>query len=140
MTEQRRERQSLQQLRQERERTALIEDVLSDILAALVDATSREKIAETICRGLGGTELYEFAWVGERDVGHDDLAVRAVAGETDETFAAVRDAVADGTVTTTEERAVESGRLQTAQPLTASSSVSELKRISFSYRSSTSRS
>jgi len=125
VTERRREKQSLQQLRQEGERTALIDDVLSDILAALVDATSREEIAETICRGLGETELYEFAWIGERDVGRDDLVVRAVAGETGETFGAVRDAVGDGAVTTPEERAVESGRLQTVQPLTASSAIPE---------------
>jgi DNA-binding CsgD family transcriptional regulator len=125
VTERRREKQSLQQLRQERKRTTLIDDVLSDVLAALVDATSREEIAETICRGLGETELYEFAWVGDRDMGRDELVVRAVAGETGETFGAVRDAVEDGTVTTPEERAVESGRLRTAQPLTASSSVPE---------------
>ena len=125
VTERRREKRSLQRRRQERERTALIDDVLSDILAALVDATSREEIAETICLGLGETELYEFAWVGDRDVGRDELVVRAAAGETGETFGAVRDAVDDGTVTTPEERAVESGRLRAVQPLTASSSVPE---------------
>ena len=125
VTERRRERQSLQRLRQERKRTALIDDVLSDILAALVDATSREEIAEAICRGLGETDLYEFAWVGDRNMGRDDLVVRAVAGETGETFGAVRDAVDDGTVTTPEERAVESGRLRAVQPLTASSTVPE---------------
>jgi len=128
VTERRREKRSLQQLRQERKRTALIDDVLSDILAALVDATSREEIAETICRGLGETELYEFAWVGDRDMGRDELVVRAAAGETGETFGAVRDAVADGTVTTPEERAVESSRLRAIQPLTASSSVPEAVR------------
>jgi hypothetical protein len=125
VTERRREKRSLQRLRQERERMELIDDVRSDILAALVDATSREEIADTICRGLGETALYEFAWVGERDVGRDDLVVRAVAGETGDIFGAVRDAVDDGTVTTPEERAIESGRLQTVQPLTASSAVPE---------------
>ena len=125
VTERRREKQSLQQLRQERKRTELIDDVRSDILTALVDATSREEIAETICRGLGETDLYEFAWVGERDVGRDGLVSRAVAGETGEIFEAVRDAVDDETVTTPEERAVNSGRLQSAQPLTASSAVPE---------------
>ena len=125
VTERRREKQSLQRLRQERKRTELIDDVRSDILGALVDATSREEIAETICRGLGETDLYEFAWVGERDVGRDGLVSRAVAGETGEIFGAVRDAVDDGTVTTPEERAVSSGRLQAAQPLTASSAVPE---------------
>ena len=111
VTERRREKQSLQRLRQERKRTELIDDVRSDILAALVDATSREEIADTICRGLGETDLYEFAWVGERGVGRDGLVSRAVAGETGEIFEAVRDAVDDKTVTTLEERAVESGRL-----------------------------
>jgi DNA-binding CsgD family transcriptional regulator len=125
VTARRRERRSLQQLRQERKRTALIDDVLSDVLAALVDATSREEIADTICRGLGETELYEFAWVGDRDVGRDELVVRAVAGETGDTFEAVRDALDDGAVTTPEERAVENGRLRVVQPLTASSSVPE---------------
>ena len=125
VTERRREKQSLRRLRQERKRTELIDDVRSDILAALVNASSREEIAETICRGLGETELYEFAWVGERDVGRDDIVVRAVAGETGETFEAVRDAVADETVTTPEERAVGSGQLQTVQPLTNSSAVPE---------------
>ncbi|AXG10599.1 bacterio-opsin activator domain-containing protein [Haloplanus rubicundus] len=125
VTARRREKRSLEQLRQERKRTGLIDDVLSDILAALVDATSREEIAETICRGLGETELYEFAWVGERDMGRDELVVRAVAGETGKTFEAVRDAVDDGTVTTPEERAVENGRLRDVQPLTASVSVPE---------------
>ncbi|WP_247010614.1 bacterio-opsin activator domain-containing protein [Halorientalis litorea] len=125
ITEHYREKQLLQEIQQERRRTTLIDDVLSDILAALVDATSREEIAETVCRGLGETDLYEFAWVGERDMGGDDVAVRAVAGETGETFRAVRDAIDDGSVTTPEERAVESGRLEAVQPLTASSAIPE---------------
>ncbi|MFD1633502.1 bacterio-opsin activator domain-containing protein [Haloplanus ruber] len=123
VTERTREKRSLEQLRQERERTELIDHVRSDILAALVDATSREEIAETICRGLGETDLYEFAWVGERDVGADDVVVRAVAGATGELFEAVRDAAADETMTTPEERAIDDGRLQAVQPLTDSSAV-----------------
>ena len=125
VTERRREKQSLQRLRQERKRTELIDDVRSDVLAALVDASSREEIADTICRGLGETDLYEFAWVGERGVGRDGLVSRAVAGETGDIFEAVRDAVDDEAMTTPEERAVESSRLQAAQPLTDSSGVPE---------------
>jgi hypothetical protein len=68
VTERRQETRSLRRLRQEHKRTELIDDVRSDILTALVDATSREEVAETICRGLGETDLYEFAWVGERDM------------------------------------------------------------------------
>jgi predicted DNA binding protein len=125
VTERRREERSLERLRRERERTELIDDVRSDVLGALVDATSREEIADTICRGLGETDLYEFAWVGERDVRRDGLVVRSVAGETGETFDAVRDAAGDETVTTPEERAVGDGRSQAVQPLTDSAGVPE---------------
>jgi predicted DNA binding protein len=125
VTERRRYEQSLGQLRSERKRTAVIEDILSKILADLVAATSREEIAETVCRSLGETELYEFAWIGEREIGSDDLVIRADAGETGTTFGAIRDALDDDTVTTLEERAVESGRLQSAQPLANDSQTPE---------------
>ena len=104
------------QLRDERKRIAVIDEVLSDVLAELVGASSRDEIAETICRALGETERYEFVWVGEREVGGDTLTIRAVAGTTGETFAAVREALEEPS-TTPEERAVETGALQTAQPL-----------------------
>ena len=125
VTERRRYKQSLEQLRTERKRTAVIENIFSVILTELVDATSREEIAETICRSLGETEIYEFAWIGEREIGSDNLAIPAVAGETGETFAAVRGALDDDTTTTLEERAIESGRLQSAQPLADDSQVSK---------------
>lgn len=117
VTERKRYEQSIEQLRTERKRTAVIEDVLSDILAELVGATSREEIAKTICRSLGDADIYEFAWVGEREIGGDDLVIHAVGGDADETLAAIRDALDDDTARTLEERAVESGRLQSAQPL-----------------------
>jgi len=117
VTERRRYEQSIEQLRTERKRTAVIEDVLSEILAELVGATSREEIAETICRSLGDADIYEFAWVGEREIGSDDLVIHAVGGEADKTFAAIRDALDDDAAKTLEERAIESGRLQSAQPL-----------------------
>jgi len=129
VTDHRQQDQSLERLRQERKRTAVIEDVLSEILAALVGATSREEIAETICHELGDTALYEFAWVGERDIGSDELVTHAVAGETGETYAAVCDALEDDAVSTPEERAVESGRIQTVQPLAESAQVPESVRI-----------
>ncbi|WP_435066716.1 bacterio-opsin activator domain-containing protein [Haloplanus sp. C73] len=129
VTAERRQKQSLERLRQDQKRTALIENVLSKILANLVDATSREEIAETICRELGDTELYEFAWVGERDIGSDGLVIHAVAGETGETFDAIRDALGDETVTTPEERAVETGSLRAAQPLADDPLVPESVRV-----------
>jgi len=119
--------QSIERLRAEQNRTALIDDVLSGILADLVEASSRDEIAETICRTLGTTDLYEFAWVGEREIGGDDIVVRSVAGDTGDTFEAIREAL-DETVTTPEERAVERGCLQSVQPLADGADVPEAVR------------
>ena len=129
ITTRRRRRQSVERLENERNRTAIIDRVQSEILGELVSASSREGIAETICRGLGETELYEFAWVGARDIGSGELSVQAVAGDTGQIATAIRDAVADDTVSTVEEHAVADGQLQTAQPLAESERVPEAVRI-----------
>lgn len=122
VTRRRRHEQEVQQLRAERARTAVIDDLLSDVLAALVDAEDRAAIAETVCRQLGDTDRYEFAWVGERRVGGDGLVARTAAGDTGELYDAVRDAL-DGDATTPEERAAATGDLQVVQPLAEASDV-----------------
>ncbi|MEE6208924.1 bacterio-opsin activator domain-containing protein [Salarchaeum sp. III] len=116
VTPRRRQEETIERLQAERDRTGVVDAVLSDVLADLVAASSRDEIGETICTGLGETDLYEFTWVGERSVGRDGLVVQASAGETGETFAAVRETL-EADVQTPEERAVETGRLQTSQPL-----------------------
>ncbi|WP_435186654.1 PAS domain-containing protein [Halobellus sp. EA9] len=67
VTQQKGYEQSIEQLRTERKRTAVIEDVLSEILAELVGATSREEIAETICRSLGDADIYVTAGLKGRE-------------------------------------------------------------------------
>ncbi|WP_327051911.1 bacterio-opsin activator domain-containing protein [Halomicrococcus gelatinilyticus] len=128
VTTQRRHEKSLARHRNERERLVVIDELLSDVLAELVAASSRDEVAQTICERLGETELYEFAWLGEREAGSDDLVVRAAAGETGETFDAVRESL-DRPVTTLEERAVESGRVQAVQPLASDSEMPESVRV-----------
>jgi predicted DNA binding protein len=125
VTERKRYEQSIEHLQKERKRATVIENIFSEILENLVGATSRKEIAKTICRSLGKTEMYEFAWVGERKIGSDDLVVHAASGETAETFTAVREAVESKTEETLEERAVESGRLQSVQSLANSSQLSK---------------
>jgi predicted DNA binding protein len=118
---------SLARLRTERERTAVIDEALSEVLGDLVDASSRAEIAETVCRGLGESDRYEFSWVGERVPGSEGITVRAAAGETGETLGAVREALGGGE--TPAERAVETGRLQAVQPLAADAAVPESVRM-----------
>lgn len=131
VTERRRHEQTAERLREARERTAAVDDLLSDVLAELVGASSRVEVAETICAALGGTDRYEFAWVGERAVGAgggDELTVRAAEGKTGDTMAAVREAVADDAVETPEERAVETGEPQAVSALAEDSRVPQAVR------------
>jgi len=116
VTERRRYEQTVERFRTERARTAVIDGLLSDVLAELVGADSRDEIAETVCSRLGETDLYEFAWVGERAVDGDGVAVRAAAGATGETFDAVRETL-DSSRPTAEERAMQTGDLQVVSPL-----------------------
>jgi HTH-type transcriptional regulator, bacterioopsin transcriptional activator and related proteins len=46
----------------------------------LVEAGSREAIDHAVCEHLSGSDLYEFAWIGERDPGTDAIATREFAG------------------------------------------------------------
>lgn len=116
VTERRRHEQTVERFRTERARTAVIDGLLSDVLGELVGADSRDEIAETICSRLGETDLYEFAWVGERAVDGDGVAVRAAAGATGKTFDAVRETL-DSSRPTAEERAMQTGELQAVAPL-----------------------
>lgn len=56
-----------------------INAVVQEIIRTLVAAATRDEIEHTICERLAASELYEFAWIGERDTG-GDLAIRAGAG------------------------------------------------------------
>lgn len=102
-----RDRQTIGSLRGELDRLSNINALISDVLAELVGASTREEIAETICTRLGETDLYEFAWVGERELGGEEIVVRAAAGDTGRTLDAI-EACLDET-TTPEGRAVETG-------------------------------
>jgi len=125
------EAQDNDRLRAELERLTVLNGIVSAVLEDLVGASSRAEIAETVCERLGETELYEFDWFGEREVGGDDIVVRASAGETGRTFEQVRESL-DGSATTPERRAVETGSTQVVQPIAEDESVPEpVRRAAF---------
>lgn len=112
-------------------RLTITNECIADILAALVDASTRTEIATTICEHLGNTELYDFAWVGERELGTGDVVVQAANGSTDRTLGAIETALDDG-ATVPERRAIESGAVETVQPLGDNDSVPEsIRRAAF---------
>ncbi|MFC7074773.1 bacterio-opsin activator domain-containing protein [Halovenus rubra] len=125
-----REQQRTEAVRDNLERLTVLNELISDILADLVDAASREEIAETICRQLGKTDIYEFAWVGEHELGGDDIVIRAAAGRTGRTLDEI-DACLDE-VTVPEERAIDSGESVVVQPIGDDDGVAEpIRRAAF---------
>jgi len=118
---------TIERLRAESERAAIVDTLIADVVEGLVGATSQEAIAETIRNQLGTSEQYRFAWTGEYAAGSDELVVTGVAGERGETFPAVRDAIEDGDALP-ERRTVERRRPTLVRSVTEDASVPEALR------------
>ena len=71
---------SVEELRRRLDRTEAIDALTAAIMRTVVDAGDRESVARTLCERLGTTDLYEYAWVGERDPTGDGIRVIADAG------------------------------------------------------------
>ena len=69
--------------RQRDELTTLdsISELLLETVRQLIRTNSREAVERTVCERLAASELYEFAWVGERAFDGDGIVPRATAGE-----------------------------------------------------------
>jgi predicted DNA binding protein len=65
----------------ELDRLTRINATIQEIIRELVGATTREEIERTVCERLAASELYEFTWIGERDLLTDRLIHRSAAGE-----------------------------------------------------------
>ncbi|QKY21794.1 helix-turn-helix domain-containing protein (plasmid) [Halolamina sp. CBA1230] len=126
VTERKRHEQARDRLRAERERVAVVDRLIADVLREFVDAASRAEITETIRERLGASDRYRFAWTAEH--AGDGPVVEGVAGEEGETFPAVRAAIEDGD-TTPEGRAVDRGRVQVVESMSDASSVPEPVRV-----------
>ncbi|MEZ3117555.1 bacterio-opsin activator domain-containing protein [Halobaculum sp. MBLA0147] len=124
VTDRRSRRREAEALRAELDQMAVISELVSEILVELVGATTREGIAETVVRRLGETDRYEFAWFGEREIGGDDVVIRASAGTTDDTIDCVRQSL-DGDAVGPEERAMETGEVRLVAPVADDPSVPE---------------
>lgn len=131
VTEAYRTERRLDRLDEDVRRLTIINRLISDVLAEMVDASTRAEIAATICDRLGETDIYEFAWVGERDLGTDDVTVRASAGSTGRTLSEI-DGCLDSPTQTPEERAIDAGEPAIVQPLGQAESVPEpVRRAAF---------
>jgi predicted DNA binding protein/putative methionine-R-sulfoxide reductase with GAF domain len=77
-------RQRVEALERRLERMETIDDLVGTVLRQVIEASGREEVSRTICEGLGTTDLYEFTWLGERDLTDGHLQVVAAAGEAPE--------------------------------------------------------
>ena len=126
-TERRRTERTIERLRNDVDRLVVTNELISDLLGELVEASTREEIAETICERLGATDLYEFAWFGERELGGDGLVVRGAAGEGGRTLERITELL-DGSATIPEQRAIETATPQVVHSIGEDPSVPETVR------------
>ncbi|MDL5362144.1 bacterio-opsin activator domain-containing protein [Halalkalicoccus sp. NIPERK01] len=76
--------EALRRTNAELERLNDVNDLVRDLTAALVRATSREEIAATVCERLAAAERYRFAWIGD-----ETGTPTACAGITESALAAI---------------------------------------------------
>jgi predicted DNA binding protein/putative methionine-R-sulfoxide reductase with GAF domain len=74
-------RQRVERLERRLDRMESIDELVGTVLRQVIEASGREEVSSTVCERLGTTDLYEFAWLGERDLADGDLQVVAAAGE-----------------------------------------------------------
>jgi predicted DNA binding protein len=130
-TDAHRREQQLDSLRSDLRRLTIGNELIADVLGDLVAASTREEIAQTICRHLGETDIYEFAWVGERAIGSTEIALRAAAGTTGRTLDRIEEAL-DDEPDLPELRAIEQGEPTVVESLGADESVPEtIRRAAF---------
>jgi hypothetical protein len=87
----REQRRTIDRLERRLDRMERIDALVGRVLRTVIDADDRDEVARTVCEGLGGTDLYEFAWVGERSPDGDGLRIAAAAGDAPD----VREAIAE---------------------------------------------
>lgn len=127
VTERHRTEKQMTQRQDDITRLTVINGLISEVLAQLVDASTREEIAETICTRLGETDLYEFAWLGERELGTEEIAVRAASGTTGRTLDSIGEALeADEQIP--EAQVIETGEPEIVQAVGNDTSVPEAVR------------
>ncbi|WP_227134693.1 bacterio-opsin activator domain-containing protein [Halorubellus salinus] len=89
-------------LEQRLERVQGIGSLVSAVVEQVIGASSRVDVGRTVCEHLGGTDLYRFAWVGERDFPADRLRVLASAGGPSDLRGDIEGALGGDAVTGTE--------------------------------------
>jgi len=110
----REQQQRIDQLEHRLDRLETIDATMATVLRQVIDASAPKEVLQTVCNRLGQTNLYEFTWVGERDVTDDTLQVVASAGDAPDMLERIRESLADNQPLP-EREAVTTGETQVVQ-------------------------
>ncbi|WP_277540283.1 PAS domain S-box protein [Haloarcula laminariae] len=83
ITERKERQRELETQRDELATLAQVHGLIHDVIGALGSAATRSDIEETVCDRLVESDLYQFAWIGEREGASARLGAETVAGDDD---------------------------------------------------------
>ncbi|MDS0257834.1 helix-turn-helix domain-containing protein [Haloarcula sp. S1CR25-12] len=83
ITERKEREREIESQRDELATLAQVHVLIQDVIRALGSAATRAEIKETVCEELVESDLYQFAWIGEREGCSTQLTRQTVAGDDD---------------------------------------------------------
>jgi|GEM_PF-678268 len=83
ITERKERQRELEAQRDELATLAQVHGLIHDVIGALGSAATRAAIEETVCERIVESDLYQFAWIGEREGASTQLRRQTVAGDDD---------------------------------------------------------
>ncbi|WP_458184978.1 bacterio-opsin activator domain-containing protein [Haladaptatus sp. NG-WS-4] len=96
VTERRERERALRHRRDELETLNRINVIIRELVRALASTATREEVEQTVCAHLADSELYQFAWIGERDRSTGGIERRTQAGIDDGTWETIEAGTEDG--------------------------------------------
>ncbi len=121
-------RQRLDRLEQRLDRMQTIDSLVATVLRKVIETSAPEEVSRTMCERLGKTDLYEFAWAGDRNLTDDSLQIVASAGDAPEMLERIRDSLTEETGLP-EQEAVAAGETQMVQSLAEDDSIPRAVRL-----------
>ncbi|WP_276257939.1 bacterio-opsin activator domain-containing protein [Haloglomus litoreum] len=107
-TESHESEQQVERLERRLERIERINTLVVTVLQQVIGASDRGDIGRMVCEELGGTDLYRFVWVGEREFPDGRLRPLAAAGDAPDLHDRIDETLDEGQALP-ERMAVESG-------------------------------
>jgi len=103
--------------------------LVSELLGAVVTATTPETLQESVVSRLAATDLFELAWVGDWSADREDLTVQAADGAE-----AVLDAIQTADNPGLEQRALDAGEPELRRELASDGSIPEgIRKTAFTH-------